>query len=141
MITLHTVIPAVAGVVLFMAVDTGVTIIAPPPVEPRIVVHSLAYTFDDDRPFIAQHRTVEAENAITAVWSARITEDGKTVCRGSGNWDYSSGDQVARISFDKWVGEKGCYDKLVVGTVYQASAEYKWGDGKSTRQTTIGFTK
>ena len=129
------------GGAFFAGVSTVTDFILPPPVRPGIVVHSLTFEATKEGPFINQHRTVEAQNAIFAKWTAYVLLDGEPVCEGSGTWDYASGERDVPIPFDDWVGVPGCYDSLEIGVTYQAAAEYKWGDGESALQTSTGFMK
>lgn len=107
-----------------------------------IVVHSLTFT-NDPQPSIYQHRTVTADNALTARWAAEIRVNGiaKDYCKGGGTWDYPAGEKNPKFDIDDWVGNVGCWDKLPAGVPLQACAKYTWGDGQVATQCTIGFRK
>ena len=114
-------------------------------VTPGIEIHSLSFSADP-APIIIQDRTVSTTAPLVARWEAEIVAvDGgqrRGMCSGSGSWDYSAGHRIAPIPVDDWVGDDGCYDRLLSlppGTSLQACARYSWGAGEGTSQCSLRF--
>lgn len=134
-------VPA-AGVIIGGVMRILGSAIEPEAASAGIVVHSLTFT-NDPEPAIYQHRTVTAQNALTARWAAEIRLNGKPLeyCSGNGTWDYPAGEKTPRIQIDEWVGRDGCWDRLPAGVPLQGCAKYTWGDGQVAAQCTLGFRK
>lgn len=103
---------------------------------PNIEVHSLTYIKDQGLPYVVQDRTVGGPGAVlVGFWDAEVFKiEGPRltlVCEGSGGWPYQTGRKAAKIAFDEWVGEVGCYEKLGDGDKIILSATYTWGAGES----------
>lgn len=105
-----------------------------------IVINSLTFT-NAPQPTIIQDRHIKAKNKILAQWTASIVLDGDEVCHGSGSWNYPAGDVAVPIEFDRWVGDKGCWNSLPVNVTLQACAKYEWGDGENAEACSFGFMK
>ena len=113
--------------------------------EPYITVESLDFASSPAGPEIIQTRTVTAQDALVAQWTAKIItndEGGEvTLCEGAGSFKYATGTKSPAIPLNEWVGQEGCWESLPYFLPVQAEAVYEWGDGKSTEQTSLLFRR
>lgn len=126
---------------MFFGVNAVSDVILPPV---GIEVHRLAFD-QSDEPMMIQERTVTARSLLTAVFTATVSTSDASglseVCSGGSWWDYRPGLAAAKIPFDEWVADEGCYDRLPESVTLIACAEWRWGDGNSEKQCTLGFRK
>ena len=109
----------------FLAGVLHLAVSAVVPRPPPIVIDRLEYSAG----FVEQTRTVTTPGKFTAVWEARVVNTATGMpfpgCEGRGDWDYSPGSKVARLSLQEWVGSETC--TLTPGQ-YQLFARYRSGN-------------
>lgn len=133
---------SVSGLAVTVSASMFADVVSPPV---GIQVHELAFDVSPDGPYIAQNRTVTANNQLIAVYDTTVsvvTPEGVTpICKGGDYWPYTPGTATARIPFDEWANDNGCYNRLPEHKALIACAVYKWGDGQRTEKCTLGFRK
>ena len=117
---------AVVGVVLVLAADRGIEIVAPK-VEPRVLTLAQFYytPASEGRPATFTQQVIsESGKAVKAIWSAEVSRvsDGIThqLCTGSGEAPYLGTTDTYTV--DEWTGDN-CPD-LLPGDRAEATWEY-----------------
>ena len=113
-------------------------------IKPNIEVHSIIHVKEGTLPFVIQDRTVTGSGGVlVSFWEAKVSRvDGPrltVICEGRGGWPYQLGRVEAKLPFDDWVGETGCYEKLHDGDKLILSAEYTWGSGANETKRSEQF--
>jgi len=109
-----------------------------------IEVHSLDYSVDGGIPYITQSRTVSVDGPLLiAKWEAWVYLIEGTelveICSGGDGADYTKGFLDHKMTFDYWVGESGCFDKIPDKSLVKIKARHTWGEGYHREKTSERF--